>query len=165
MTRAKKKIQVTKEYKFIIIDYSNCVRLGWSDWDTENLEYRFVNQSPKFSIHSVLHPGQKYRVREYFQKFLKPGDSANEAYLTKALVAKLKSELTREVKDLKARKEQLKEYVWAGKGYVDMTETYKQAIQRVERRIKDQRKHLKVWKKKQMRLQDAGVYTYLELLR
>jgi hypothetical protein len=165
MTRANKKNQITKEYKFIVVDYSNCVRLGWSDWDTENLEYRFVNRAPKFGIHSVLNPGHKFRAREYLQKFLKPGEAANEAYLTKALVAKLRSDLTKDVKDLKARKEQLKEYKWAGRGFVDMTETYKHAIQRVERRIKNQRKHLKEWKKKQKWLQDAGVYTYLELLR
>jgi hypothetical protein len=55
--------------------------------------------------------------------------------------------------------------VWAGKGFVDMTLTFQQAIERVERRLKNDRKHLRVWKKKHDQLIEAGDYTYLELLR
>jgi hypothetical protein len=170
------KKEITKEYKYIVIDYSNCERVGWSDWETEKLEYRFVNKAPRYSMESNLNRGCKFLVREYFQSdstgskrqaqpFLKDDQPANEAYLTKALVEKLKHEILKDSKDLKDRKDQLQDYVWKGKGFVDMTKTYEQAIERVERRLIGQRKQLRVWKKKYGELIDAGVYTYLELLK
>ncbi len=168
--------KLTKEYKFIVIDYSNCQQIGWSDWNTEKLVYRFVNTAPRFSMKSNINRGHEFRVREYFRgsvsvsnkrekPFLKDDEPANEAYLTRALVAKLKSDIAADEKDLRDRRKQLQNYVWAGKGFVDMTLTFQQAIERVERRLKNDRKHLRVWKKKHDELIEAGVYTYLELLR
>lgn len=167
-----KEKNITKEYKFIVLDYSQCFKIGQDDWDTEKLEYRFVNKSPKYSLSSILHPGQKFKVRSYFSNslrgskpFLKDDEPANEGYLTKALVEKIKSEIAEDAKILKGLKEQLRTYAWAGKGFVDMTMTYKHSIERVERRLKNQRGHLRIWKKKYETLRDTGIYTYLELLR
>ena len=160
----KKKKQLLKTYKFIFLDFSNCRRLGLNNWDTEYLKYRFVNQAPNVSMTNVISRGYKYRVREYLHGFLKPEQPANEAFLTRALVAKLKSDLTSDLKDLRARRRELKGYVWAGKGFVDMKETLRQAIQRGEEGVKHKRNHLRDWQGRQKELQDSGVYTYLELL-
>lgn len=163
---------VTKEYKFVLIDLDKCPESGWNTYDMTNAQYIFANKAPKY-FGTRLHPGYKHRVRNFFRNtksdytgnkdFLGRNEPATEANLTRAMVRKLKAILKNEVLDLKQRKLALANYVHAGPGYVDMTQTMIHAIAKTENYVTSTRKQLKIWQAKYQVLKDQGVYTYLEL--
>jgi len=165
---------VTKEYKFVLFDLSECPESGYNTYDTTNAQYIFANKAPKY-FGTRLHAGHKHRVRDFFRNkksdytgnkdFLGRDESATEANLTKAMLLKLKAMLKENVADLKQRKLELANYVHAGPGYVDMTHTMINAIANLENYVAGTRKRVKIWQAKYQVLKDQGVYTYLELAK
>lgn len=154
---------ISKTYKFMYVDERGNDKV-----------YFFANKAPKglncnagyFYSNCYRHNIYDFFYKGHHMHFLPRNQPANEANITKAMVAKLKFDISKQRKDLTERKNDLANYiankdndnVWAIK-------SCERSIDNIQQYLDELKRTLKIWKARYQVLKDQGVYTYLELTK